>query len=98
TLDPAWASPSIAMPPGDARELTAIADALAAEHARPFDEIQPWLLAALLRTLMLHAERLVTARHRASPVPAPLQRFLTILERDHQATRSVAHHARAAGL
>jgi AraC-like DNA-binding protein len=45
--------------------------------------------------VVLRAERLVG---RAPPVPAPLQRFFTILERDHAATRSVAHYARRAGI
>jgi AraC-like DNA-binding protein len=94
-LAPAWANPAIAMPPAEARELVALADALDAEHARPIDELQPWLLAALLRALMLRAERLGP---RAVPLPASLQRFFTILERDHQAARSVAHYARAAGI
>ncbi|HET7502423.1 MAG TPA: helix-turn-helix domain-containing protein [Kofleriaceae bacterium] len=95
TLAPAWASPTIAIAPAEARELIALADQLDAEHARPFDELQPHLLAALLRVLVLRAERLID---RARPVPAPIQRFLTILERDHAATRSVAHYARQAGI
>ena len=95
TLAPGWASPAIAVPPAESRELIAIADQLDAEHARPIDDVQPWLLAALLRVLVLRAERLV---ERPAPVPAPLQRFLTILERDHATTRSVAHYARAAGI
>jgi AraC-like DNA-binding protein len=95
TLSPSWAMPSIAVAPGEARELIALADQLEAEHARPLDELQPWLLTALLRVLVLRAERLID---RSAPVPAPLQRFLTILERDHAATRSVAHYARQAGI
>jgi AraC-like DNA-binding protein len=98
TLAPAWDSPAIAMPPAEARELVAIAEALAAEHAQPFDDVQPWLLAALLRTLVLRAERLVARLRPAAPVPLPLQRFFTILERDHATSRSVAHYARAAGI
>jgi AraC-like DNA-binding protein len=31
-------------------------------------------------------------------LPAPLQRFLTILESDHATTRSVEHYARRAGV
>ncbi|HEX2626701.1 MAG TPA: helix-turn-helix domain-containing protein [Candidatus Limnocylindrales bacterium] len=95
TLAASWAAPAIAVPPAEARALVALADQLDAEHARPFDEIQPWLLMALLRVLVLRAERLVD--HRA-PVPAALQRFFTILERDHATTRSVDHYARLAGL
>ncbi|HEX7836667.1 MAG TPA: helix-turn-helix domain-containing protein [Kofleriaceae bacterium] len=97
-LAPAWAPPAIAMPPAEARELVALAGALDAEHARPIDDLQPWLLAALLRVLILRAERLVLELRRPVPLPAPLQRFFTILERDHQAVRSVAHYARAAGI
>jgi AraC-like DNA-binding protein len=95
TLAPAWAVPTIAVPPAEARELVAIAGQLEREHARPFDDIQPWMLAALLRVVVLRAERLV---ERGPPVPAPLQRFLTTLERDHATTRSVAHYAKRAGI
>lgn len=95
TLSPWWAMPSIAVGTGEARALTVLADHLEAEHARPLDELQPWMLTALLRVLVLRAERLI---ERSAPVPAPLQRFLTILERDHTATRSVEHYARQAGI
>jgi len=95
TLSPSWPAPSIALAPAEARELVGLANQLEAEHARPFDPIQPWLLAAQLRVLVLRAERLI---ERTAPVPAPLQRFFTILERDHATTRSVAHYARHAGL
>ncbi|MBC7973753.1 MAG: AraC family transcriptional regulator, partial [Myxococcales bacterium] len=50
---------------------------------------------ALLRVLVLRAERLVD---RAQPMPAAVQRFFTILEADHATTRSVAHYARRAGI
>jgi len=95
TLAPSWATPAIAVAPGEARELLALADQLEREHARPLDDLQPWLLTALLRVLVLRAERLV---ERTAPVPAPLQRFFTILERDHATTRSVDHYARRAGI
>ena len=95
TLAPSWPVPTIAMPRPEARALIAIAEQLEAEHARPFDELQPWVLTALLRVLMLRAERLI---ERAPPVPAPVQRFLTVLERDHATTRSVDHYARKAGI
>jgi AraC-like DNA-binding protein len=95
TLAPSWETPALAVPPAEARELIAIAGQLDREHARPFDELQPWLLAALLRVLVLRAERRISP---AAPVPAPLQRFFTILERDHATTRSVEHYARAAGI
>jgi AraC family transcriptional regulator, transcriptional activator of pobA len=95
TLAPAWAMPAIAVAPAEARALIALADQLELEHARPFDDVQPHLLTALLRVLVLRAERLVD---RTAPVPAPLQRFFTILERDHATTRSVGHYARQAGI
>ncbi|HET9625149.1 MAG TPA: helix-turn-helix domain-containing protein [Kofleriaceae bacterium] len=94
-LDPGWATPTIEVAPAEARELVAIADQLDREHARPLDAIQPWLLAALLRVIVLRAERLVEP---AAPLPAALQRFFTSLERDHLTTRQVAHYARRAGL
>jgi AraC-like DNA-binding protein len=95
TLAPSWATPSIAVAPAEARALGTLADQLDAEHARPFDELQPWLLAALVRVVVLRAERLID---RAAPVSAALQRFFTALERDHATTRSVAHYARRAGI
>lgn len=95
TLSPSWPSPAIAVAPGEARELIALAETLAAEHARPLDELQPWLLSALVRVLVLRGERLID---RGRPLSAPLQRFLTILERDHATTRSVAHYARKAAI
>lgn len=95
TLSPAWAPPAISLAPADAREILALSDQLAREHARPLDDLQPALLAAQLRVLMLRAERLLD---RSAPVPPAVQRFLTILERDHAATRSVAHYAKQAGV
>ncbi len=95
TLSPSWATPAIAVAPAEARVLIALAEQLDAEHARPPDELQPWLLAALLRVLVLRAERLVD---RGPPLPAALQRFFTILEADHATTRSVAHYARRAAI
>ena len=95
TLSPSWPTPAITVAPAEARELLALADQLDAEHARPPDALQPWLLAALLRVVLLRAERLI---ERAPPLPAALQRFFTILEADHATTRSVAHYARRAGI
>jgi len=95
TLAPSWPTPAIAVAPGEARELVAIAEQLELEHTRPLDDVQPWLLAALLRVLVLRAERLVGG---SPALAAPLQRFLTILERDHATTRSVAHYAKRAGI
>ena len=65
----------------DRRDLVALAEQLAAEQARPLDAVQPALLAALLRAVLLRAERLV-AHDRAPAPPAELERFFTILERD----------------
>lgn len=95
TLATSWAAPALAVAPAVASELVALAEQLEAEHARPLDELQPWLLSALLRQLVLRAERLI---ERPPPLPAPLQRFFTILERDHARVRSVEHYARQAGI
>lgn len=95
-LSPLWPEPALAVPAADHRELLALVDQLVAEQARPFDSLQEPVLAALLRALLLRAERM-RAGERAS-VPAAIERFFTILERDHAETRSVAHYARAAGV
>lgn len=95
-LAPTWTEPGIEVAPGEMRELLGVIDAIATEHARPLDPLQPHVLAALLRVVLLRAERMVAGRQ--PPVPAAVQRFLTILERDHARTRSVAHYARQAGL
>lgn len=95
TLSPSWAQPSIAVSAAEERALLTLVGQLEAEHARPFDEAQPWVLASLLRVLVLRAERLID---RTAPLPAPLQRFFTVLEHDHAMTRSVEHYARRAGI
>lgn len=95
-LSPLWPEPALAVPSADHRELLALVDQLVAEQARPFDSLQEPVLEALLRALLLRAERM-RAGGRAA-VPAPLERFFTILERDHAETRSVDHYARAAGV
>jgi AraC-like DNA-binding protein len=95
-LSPVWPVPALAVPPAEMRELLALVDQLAAEQARPFDALQEPVLAALLRALLLRAERMRAGGREA--VPAALERFFTILERDHAETRSVAHYARAAGV
>lgn len=94
-LSPAWSEPVIPIARAEHRELLALAERMDEEHAKPLDVIQPWLLSALLRAFLLRAERLVGPR---SPPHAGLATFFTILERDHLATRSVAHYARASGL
>jgi AraC-like DNA-binding protein len=80
---------------GDARgELLALATQLAAEHARPLDAVQPALLEALVRAVLLRLERLAPV----APGAAELAKFFTILERDCTRTRSVAHYAKQAGI
>lgn len=95
-LSPVWPEPALAVPAADHRELLALVDQLDAEQARPFDSLQEPVLATLLRALLLRAERM-RAGGRAA-VPAAIERFFTILERDHAETRAVAHYARAAGI
>jgi AraC-like DNA-binding protein len=97
-LSPSLADPVIEMPPDVRRDVLALAAQLAAEQARPLDRAQPALLAALLEAILLHAERLVARASAGQPPPDAVSRFLTILERDHARTRSVAHYARAAGI
>jgi AraC family transcriptional regulator, transcriptional activator of pobA len=94
-LSPVWALPVLEVARAEHRELLALADRIDEEHAKPLDAIQPWLLSALLRAVLLRAERLAGAR--ASPHVA-LATFFTILENDHTRTRSVAHYARASGI
>lgn len=94
-LSPLWSEPALVPAAAEHRTLLALAEQLDEEHARPLDALQPWLLSALLRTLLLRAERL--AGPRTSP-HAALAAFFTILERDHATTRSVAHYAKAAGV
>jgi AraC-like DNA-binding protein len=95
-LSPVWPEPALAVPAAEMRELLALVEQLAAEQARPFDALQEPVLAALLRVLLLRAERLREGGRES--LPAALERFFTILERDHAETRSVAHYARAAGV
>jgi AraC-like DNA-binding protein len=95
-LSPTWTPPALAVPPAVQRELAALIDRIAGEQARPLDRYQPAIQAALVRALLLHAERLHGGT--VAPAPEPLARFFTILERDHARTRSVAHYARAAGI
>jgi AraC-like DNA-binding protein len=94
-LAPAWAVPAVAIPARDRRELLALAGQLHAEQERAFDPVQPAILAALLRVLLLRADRLLPA---SDASPQALEQFFTILERDCTTTRSVAHYARAAAL
>ncbi len=97
-LAPGWTTPALRLARGDRDELLALAGQLAGEQARPLDAVQPALMSALLRAILLRAERIAIASA-ARPAPPPeLARFFTILERDCLATRSVAHYAKAAHL
>lgn len=90
-----WARPSIAPRGEDHREILELAAQLAAEHARPLDAVQPAVMAALLRALVLRIDRYVGA---GELPPHELQRFFTMLERDCLQTREVAHYAKAAAI
>jgi AraC-like DNA-binding protein len=92
-MSPMWTVPFLE---ADA-ELLALADQMAVEHAKPEDAYQPALLAAMLRAMLLRAERIAQAGARPSP-PAELERFFTILERDCLSTRAVSHYAKQAGI
>ena len=93
-LSPTWAEPVLAL--RESSPFEALVDQLAAEQARPSDIQQTAILDGLLRVLLLHAERLLAGT--AAPLSATLERFFTILERDHARTRSVEHYAREAGI
>ena len=97
-LSPAWPVPALQLTSRDRDELLLLADELASEQARPLDELQPYVMAALLRTILLRGERIARAAGTAPVQPASLARFFTILERDCLRTRSVAHYAKEAGL
>ena len=95
-LSPAWTVPTCELAAGDHGAILELAEQLAAEQLRPLDAIQPALMSALLRAVLLRIERHVHGE--AATPPAELERFFTILERDCVHTRSVAHYARAAGI
>lgn len=87
---------SLQLEPSLHRELSSLCQMLAREYARPLDALQRPLLAAMARTVLLHAER---ATRRVSPAAPPeLARFFAALDRDIRATRSVDHYSRASGL
>ena len=94
-LAPTWDQPVIEVPRPEQGTLAALVEAMRAEQARPPDPHQPAILDSLLRTLLLHCDRLAAGD---SALPEPLVRFFTILERDHARTRSVAHYAKEAGI
>lgn len=95
-LSPLWAPPALAVPPADHRELIALVEQLAAEQARGPAAHHEAVLATLVRLILLRADRLHAGA--VTPAPPALERFFTILERDHAHTREVAHYARAAGV
>jgi AraC family transcriptional regulator, transcriptional activator of pobA len=97
-LSPAWPVPALQLTSRDRAELLELADQLAAEQARPLDDLQPYVMAALLRAILLRGERIAREAGTGPVLPASLARFFTILERDCLATRSVAHYAKEAGL
>ncbi|MEO8704522.1 MAG: helix-turn-helix domain-containing protein [Kofleriaceae bacterium] len=94
-LSPAWTPPVVTMPAADRRDLIALVEAMHAEQIRPLDRLQPAIMAAQLRLVLLRAERLLPD---AIVQPPALEQFFTILERDYTTTREVAHYARAAAL
>lgn len=97
-LAPSWSVPSLAFGKPEQREIFALIDQMAAEQQRELDALQPAVLSALLRAVLLRCERLLRAG-RDAPLPSvELERFLIILERDCLRTRSVAHYARATGI
>jgi len=93
-LSPMWQMPAIALDGDDRRDLLALCEQLDVEHARPLDATQPALLGALLRVVLLRAERL----GKFELPPSGLARFFTILERDCMTTRTVSHYAKQAGI
>lgn len=95
-LSPLWARPVLDVPDADRAALAAHVATLETEHARPFDRHQPAILEALVRALVARCERLAAGQV-ALPT-GPLERFFTILDRDHLETRAVSHYARKAGI
>jgi AraC-like DNA-binding protein len=94
-LSPAWPEPAIALRGDERIDIPALAEQLAAEHARPSDRVQRRVLVALLDVVLLRCERLQPGWAATSRA---LEHFFTILDRDCTRTRSVAHYAKAAAL
>jgi len=94
-LAPTWEQPTFELDATDRRDVHALVDQLGAEQNRPLDAVQPPLLAALLRAIVMRLERYAITERTSTP---ELERFFTILERDCLTTRSVEHYARAAGI
>lgn len=86
--------PALTLARSDHVAILQITEQLDAERNRREDRFQPYVLASLLRSILLRLERAV-AWH--SPMTA-LRRFFTILERDFSRTREVDHYARESGL
>lgn len=100
-LSPSLTPPAIALPADDQAWMLALCERMQREFTRPTDGFQAPLLASLVRTLLLGAERLLADAERRQGRAAPttaLQRFLAAVEKDFARTRSVEHYARAAGL
>ncbi len=95
-LSPLWSKPAIVVPEAERAALAAQVAVIETEHARAFDPQQPAILEGLVRALVSMCERLVAGRV-ALPT-GPLERFFTILDRDHLKTRAVSHYARQAGI
>jgi len=93
-LWPLGPAPALELGRREHAELVAIVDAIAVEQHRAGDRFQPEILASLVRAMVLSIERHVAS----GKTEDALQRFFTILERDHATTRSVAHYAKSAGL
>ena len=97
-MSPAWPVPALKLAAEDRDDLLALAEQLATEQARPLDDLQPAVMASLLRAVLLRGERIARAAGTNPVLPASLARFFTILEQDFLRTRSVTHYAKAAGL
>lgn len=96
-LSPSWTAPTLALAEPERGAVLGLTEAIEAEHARPATAVQAPILAALVRALLLMLERRAQ-RELAEPQPAAVERFLTLLERDHARTRAVGYYARAAGV
>ena len=95
-LSPLWNKPALAVPAAERAALMAHVAVIETEHARAFDAQQPAILEGLVRAFVGVCERLVACR--VSLPTGPLERFFTILDRDHLETRAVSHYAREAGI
>jgi AraC-like DNA-binding protein len=98
-LSPSRPAPALPLAGAAQRDVLELCRQLAAEQERPFDAQRGALLAALVRAVLLRAERLASSSAPdCSPMPPTLERFYAAVERDHVETRAVAHYARVAGV